>query len=230
MRTPDAESRRDVTVMEIDVRDYPPLLAIGIVAYWPGPIGELSSPQWLVTLLQAHADEAPFQSDEQVRSEIRAMMRARGYKPSGRGKPAAEYLSKAADKGDLRSINVAVDVCNVVSLHSGLPISVVDLDRTVAPLHIAAPDDGTSYVFNAAGQEIDLTGIPSLTDTLGPCANGVKDSQRTKTSDETQQTLSILWSTPSLEERTREVTAWYESILVRLSARVERVNVISEAG
>ena len=32
-----------------------------------------------------------------------------------------------------------------------------------------------------------------LCDAEGPCANAVKDAQRTKTHDGTSQTLSILW-------------------------------------
>src|SRR5690625_7858436 len=67
-------------------------------------------------------------------------------------------------QGKLGSINAAVDVCNVVSLHSGIPISVVDLDRLGQPLYITAPQDDAAYVFNATGQEITVTGIPCLFD------------------------------------------------------------------
>jgi DNA/RNA-binding domain of Phe-tRNA-synthetase-like protein len=49
-----------------------------------------------------------------------------------------------------------VDACNAVSLHSGFPISVVDLDRAHGPFRIGVAPGGTSYVFNASGQEIDL--------------------------------------------------------------------------
>lgn len=49
---------------------------------------------------------------------------------------------RASAEGALGSINAAVDACNVVSLHSGLPISVVDLERAKAPLSIGARAGG----------------------------------------------------------------------------------------
>ncbi len=216
-------------MMQIEVKDYPSLLALAVVAEWPDPIGETGSPGWLVDLLQLNSPDAPFESDDHVRAEIRSMMRTQGYKPSGRGKPASEYLLRAADQGRLGSINAAVDACNVVSLHSGIPISVVDLDRLEQPLHIAAPQDGAAYVFNATGQEIAVTGIPCLFDAVGPCANGVKDSQRTKTGVDTRRTLSILWSTYSLTDHTHQAMTWYVEILERLGARVERATISNDA-
>ena len=82
------------------------------------------------------------------------------------------------------SINAAVDVCNIVSLHSGLPISVVDLAKATPPFRVAVAAAGSSYVFNASGQTIDLGGLLCLCDADGPCANAVKDAQRTKTERE----------------------------------------------
>ena len=141
------------------------------------------------------------------------MLRHGGYKPTGRGKPASEYLVRAAGEGALGSINAAVDVCNVVSLHSGLPISVVDLDRARAPFHIAVAEAGTSFVFNASGQVIDLAGLLCLFDADGPCANAVKDAQRTKTAADTRRTLSVIWGTNALPGRAGQTEAWYRQLL-----------------
>src|SRR5205814_1097474 len=69
---------------------------------------------------------APISSDDKVRDAVRRLLRHGGFKPSGRSKPASEYLVRAVGDGALGTINAAVDVCNIVSLHSGLPISVVD--------------------------------------------------------------------------------------------------------
>ncbi len=94
---------------------------------FPRPLGEMHSSPELLGLLSLTA-AAPFQSDETIREAVRSMLRHGGFKPAGRSKPASEYLIKAVSDGKLPPINVAVDACNVVSLHSGLPISVVDLD------------------------------------------------------------------------------------------------------
>src|SRR5438046_7645082 len=96
------------------------------------PLGELASPPELQALLAIDA-AAPLRSDDTVREAVRALLRHGGFKPTGRSKPASEYLIKAVRDGQLSPINLAVDVCNVVSLHSGLPISVIDMDRATEP-------------------------------------------------------------------------------------------------
>src|SRR6185503_14481434 len=121
----------------------------------------------------------------------------------------SEYLVRAATEGTLGSINAAVDACNVVSLHSGLPISVVDLDRATAPFRIGIATEGTSYVFNASGQEIDVAGLLCLFDAEGACANAVRDSQRTKTRPQTTKTLTVIWGSTSLPGRTAKTLEWY---------------------
>ena len=119
----------------------------------------------------------------------------------------------AASEGALNSINAAVDVCNAVSLHSGLPISVVDLDRARPPFRIGVAPADASYVFNASGQEIDLGGLLCLYDADGPCGNAVRDAQRTKTRDDTRATLSVVWGCVGFEPRLREAERWYRSLL-----------------
>jgi DNA/RNA-binding domain of Phe-tRNA-synthetase-like protein len=113
----------------------------------------------------------------------------------------------------LASINLAVDVCNIVSFHSGLPVSVVDLDRALEPLRVGVAAEAAAYVFNASGQTIDLGGLLCLFDADGPCANAVKDAQRTKTDAGTRRTLSLLWGTTALPGRAAKTEEWYRSLL-----------------
>jgi DNA/RNA-binding domain of Phe-tRNA-synthetase-like protein len=196
---------------------HPLLDASVFVTTFPRPLADCPSPDWLVALLRPGA-EAPLASDDGVRGRVRDLLRHGGYKPTGRGKPAAEYLLRAASDGALGPINLAVDACNVVSLHSGLPISVIDLERATAPLRVSVAAAGESYVFNASGQTIDLSGLLCLSDASGPSANGVKDAQRTKTHGGTTHTLSILWGTNALPGRTRAAAAWYRELLQRAGA------------
>jgi len=111
-----------------------------------------------------------------------------------------------------------------VSLHSGFPISVVDLDRARGPFHIATAPAGASYVFNASGQEIDLGGLVCLYDADGPCANAVRDSQRTKTNAETRSTLSVIWGCAGFEARLDAAEEWYRALLAEAEATTERVD------
>ncbi len=202
-----------------------PLLDLhAFVATWPTRMADLTSPSWLLDGLHLEA-QAPFQRDEAVRVAIRNLLRTKRFKPTGRNKPASEYLVKAAASGALGPINPAVDACNVVSLHSGLPISVVDLDRLTPPLEIRLGLEGEEYVFNAAGQVLRLTGLLCLADAQGCCASPIKDSQRTKVGDETRRTLSLVWGTTEQEGLAGRVTAWYRRVHEDLGCRVEPVEI-----
>ncbi len=209
----------------ITIAPHPHLEAACFTTTFPAPLGE--SPSWLVELLKPESSagsiRAPLRSSDEVRAAVRDLLRHGGYKPTGRGKPASEYLVKASAEGTLGSINPAVDACNVVSLHSGLPISVVDLDRARAPFRIEVAPAGASYVFNASGQTIDLGGLLVLADAEGPSANAVKDAQRTKTHPGTTRTLSVVWGTRALEGRAASAATWYRELLGRLGASTASV-------
>jgi DNA/RNA-binding domain of Phe-tRNA-synthetase-like protein len=164
--------------------------------------------------------------DEAVRAALRDVLRHGGYKPTGRGKPSSEYLLRAAGEGELASINLAVDACNAVSLASGLPISVIDLARARAPFSIDVAPEGASYVFNASGQAIDLGGLLCLADADGPCANAVKDAQRTKTGDATRATLSIVWGARGHEPLLARTAGWYRELLGKAGAATTAVEIL----
>jgi DNA/RNA-binding domain of Phe-tRNA-synthetase-like protein len=190
-----------------------PLLDLAaLVSEFPRPLGEMPTSEGLRSLLAVEA-EAPLQSADSVREAVRSLLRHGGFKPTGRSKPASEYLLKSARENTLGPINLAVDVCNIVSLHSGLPISVVDLDLAAAPLRVGLAPARSSYIFNASGQSIDLSGLLCLFDSTGPCANAVKDAQRTKTSGSTVRTLSLIWGTTALPGRTVQAADWYRRLL-----------------
>jgi DNA/RNA-binding domain of Phe-tRNA-synthetase-like protein len=201
-----------------------PLLELGaFVTELPSPLAQLPSPEWLRELFAPTAP-APLASDDAVRAAIRDMLRVRGYKPTGRGKPASEYLVRAVEDHSLASINLVVDAGNAVSLHSGLPISVVDLGRVAEPLRVAVAGV-EKYVFNQAGHEIDLAGLPCLYDIVGACANAVKDAQRTKTSPATRRTLSLVWGARALGDRTARTVEWYRALLDRAGAATHPVEL-----
>lgn len=203
-----------------------PLLAVtAFASILPRPLADLPSPPALLALLAPDA-VAPVSADQELRERVRKMLRHGGYKPSGRGKPASEYLVRAAGEGQLGAISGAVDACNAASLHSGFPISVVDLDRLEGPPRVRLGRAGESYVFNASGQTIDVEGLVVLADDAGPTANAVKDAQRTKTSPTTARTLSIVWGTGADRARLDAATAWYRTLVAtHLDATVEACEV-----
>jgi DNA/RNA-binding domain of Phe-tRNA-synthetase-like protein len=197
------------------------LLELGaFVSRFGAPVGEIRTPPGL-----AGADivDAPF--SEAARAAVRALLRAGGFKPSGRSKPASEYIAASHAEARFPVINAAVDVCNLASLHGGLPISIVDVDllRGGSALRVACAAPGTSFVFNASGQLLDAGNLLALFDDDGPTATPVKDSQRTKTHAATRATLSLVWGTRALAGRTAAVTAWYRAAVEQLGAVTEDV-------
>lgn len=202
----------------VQLEAHPLLDARCFVTTFPRPLGELGRVEAVMALLSTTA-AAPLSTDDAVRTAVRDLLRHGGYKPTGRGKPASEYLVRAVTEGALNSINAAVDACNVASLHSGLPISVVDLSLAKAPFRVGVAAEGVSYVFNQGGQTIDLAGLLCLFDADGPCANAVKDAQRTKTTPATTSVLCVVWGTTALPGRAEKTAAWYRELLAAAGAR-----------
>jgi DNA/RNA-binding domain of Phe-tRNA-synthetase-like protein len=207
-------------MMKLTVDDHPVLDLRAFATTFPATLGELTSRDELTRYLSLEA-AGPLASSDDVRAAVRDLLRHGGFKPTGRSKPASEYLIKAAREGMLSTINVAVDACNAVSLHSGLPISVVDLDVAREPFHVAVAPRKSTYVFNQSGQTIDIGGLLCLFDADGPCGNAVKDSQRTKTTSATRRTLSLIWGTNVLPGRSEETERWYHELLANHGAIVE---------
>ena len=200
----------------LTVDPHPLLAPAAFVTEFSSPLGAVDAgplASWL-----APDATAPVARDEERRGAVRDLLRHGGYKPTGRGKPASEYLVKAADSGRLGPINAAVDACNATSLHSGFPISVIDLARAAEPYRIAIAPEGAEYVFNMSGQTIDLAGLLCVFDSEGPCANAVKDSQRTKTNEETTKTLSVIWAPQGHEAARAAAVTWYRELLAQVGA------------
>lgn len=206
----------------LSVEPHPTLDLHALVTHFPKPLGEMPSPPEVTDLLQTSA-AVPFEPNDAIKEAVRALLRYGGFKPTGRSKPASEYLRKAAEEGRLAAINLAVDIGNAVALHSGLPVSVLAWERLREPLRIRIAEVGQSYVFNAAGQAIDVSGLLCLFDAEGPCANAVKDAQRTKTGPQTHQTLSLIWGTRAAADRGEQASAWYLQLVHYCGATTERI-------
>ncbi|MGE0548063.1 MAG: phenylalanine--tRNA ligase beta subunit-related protein [Kofleriaceae bacterium] len=159
---------------------------------------------------------APLTASDWIKGAVRELLRQGGFKPAGRSKPASEYLASAFSEARFPRINAAVDTCNVVSLHSGLPISLVDVDKLRGSLVVRVAPSGTSYVFNPSGQVIDASGLLCLCDNEGPSGTPVKDAQRTKTDDHTRVVLSVVWGTKALLDRTAQTVQWYRELVATI--------------
>jgi DNA/RNA-binding domain of Phe-tRNA-synthetase-like protein len=147
--------------------------------------------------------KTPLSPDEDaVRKAARDMLRNGRYKPTGRGKPASEYLLRAALEESERPfprINALVDINNLVSLQFVLPASLWDIDLSESDhFHFGLGGSGERYVFNETGQEIDLEDLVvgyarSGRNILVPIVNPIKDSMRTKTNANTRNVAAVIY-------------------------------------
>lgn len=134
---------------------------------------------------------------------VRDMLRHGKYKPTGRGKPASEYLQRAATEGKFPFINNLVDINNLISLKSMLPISLIDLGRAdSSSFTVRRGRAGESYVFNSAGQIIELEDLLLVAHQPGDvaCANPVKDSMATKLGEGAKDVLAVIYAPASLAD------------------------------
>jgi len=137
-----------------------------------------------------------------VQQEVRAMLRHGAYKPSGRGKPASEFLLHAALRGEFPLVHGPVDANNAISLASGLPGSIFDADLTGPRLFLRYGLSGETYLFNPSGQSIDLEDLVVVCRAGAggwePCGNPVKDSMATKVRADTRNVICVLYAPRSL--------------------------------
>lgn len=211
----------------LTVVPHPLLRPVAFTTEFPAPLGRSPTPPEVLALLSDEA-ETPIRRDEEHRLAVRDMLRYWGHKPAGRGKPAAEYLVRAVDRGELESINLAVDICNVISLHSNHSIALVDLDKSTPPFRVDKGPEGESYVFNPSGQEMSLEGLICLFDGRGPCGNPVKDAQRVKTDEGTTRTLTVIWGMAGYQERLDRAFQWYRRLLEKHGGVTREVPVVLE--
>lgn len=187
-------------MVELKLHEIHPGLQAGLVQVTDARLTD--SPPDLLTRAQQVVDRtltSGLPGGDQRRTAIRELLRAGGFKPSGRNKPAQEYLLRhVRQENALPRISNAVDLINLVSISSGLPISLISLDRIGWRLQIRYGDPDERYVFNAAGQELNLSGLLTLCrtadDRTDPVATPVKDSMEAKVNSEDRNLLACVYS------------------------------------
>lgn len=187
-------------LVELDPALHPsPVLPALIFAQGITQPGPSEAPPWFLAEILAEVKKRGEGFIEAgLRSRVRKMLRYGKYQPSGRGRPASEYLLRAALADSFPLVNGPVDVNNAVSLASGLPGSIFDADLAGRHLLLRRGRPGESYVFNSAGQAIDLQDLllvcRQTKEGWVPCGNPIKDAMDTKVRLETQNVVALLYA------------------------------------
>jgi len=137
----------------------------------------------------------------------RKVLKALGTDPS-RYRVSSERLLRRIVKGDgLPQVSLIVDLVNVWSAVSGLPIGLYDADRLEGPaLSLGVGREGERYL-TLAGTELETRGKPVLRDAAGPCGSPLTDSVRTATHEGSRRCVAVVFSPPlyDAEELQRHV-------------------------
>lgn len=176
-------------------------LGLGVVV--AEPVSAAAAPAALAAALDAAIARRRGQplgpDDETTRQLCRELLRNGRYKPTGRGKPASEYLLRAALEGDFPRVNGPVDANNLVSLESLAPISLWDLDLAgTEELEVRLGRAGERYVFNPSGQVLDLADLLCGCGLFGdgrsqPMVTPVKDGLATKLTPATRRVAGCIY-------------------------------------
>jgi DNA/RNA-binding domain of Phe-tRNA-synthetase-like protein len=124
---------------------------------------------------------------------VRKAYKALGKDPA-RYRGSAEALLRriVAGKG-FPQINVVVDVINLVSVESRLPIGLYDLGHVTGEIVFRAGRAGETYK-GIGKYDLNLEGLPLFADNAGPHGSATSDSERTMVTAATKEVLAVIIS------------------------------------
>jgi len=124
---------------------------------------------------------------------VRKAYKALGKDPA-RYRGSAEALLRriVAGKG-FPQINAVVDVINLVSVESRLPVGLYDLAHVTGDIIFRAGRAGETYK-GIGKYDLNLEGLPVFADNAGPHGSATSDSERTMVTEATKQILAVIIS------------------------------------
>ena len=158
-----------------------------------------AAPAYLKALLERVCSAGESFLAAERKAAVRDLLRHGAYKPAGRGRPSSEYLLAAALEKNFPLVNGPVDANNAVSLEWGYPASIFDASKTGCELLVKRGGRGDRYVFNPAGQEIELEDLLCAwrrgdDGAWEPCGNPVKDAMATKVFEGCHDVIAIVYA------------------------------------
>ena len=184
------------------------------------------SPEELLGEMKARAleiERLPF--PRSVLESPQIEMTRRAYKALGkdparyRGSAEALLRRVVAGKG-LPQINAVVDIINLVSLESRLPVGLYDTAHVRGDVVFRAGRTGESYK-GIGKYDLNLEGLPLFADDQGPHGSATSDSERTMVTSKTEGILAVIVSFGGTEGLDR----WTERLSTLLSQYASGQNV-----
>src|SRR5712692_4069400 len=123
----------------------------------------------------------------------RAAYKALGKDPARYRGSAEALLRRVVGGKGLPEINAVVDVINLVSVESRLPVGLYDLGHVVGEIVFRAGKSGETYK-GIGKYDLNLEGLPLFSDTAGPHGSATSDSERTMVTAATKEVLAVIVS------------------------------------
>jgi len=123
----------------------------------------------------------------------RAAYKALGKDPSRYRGSAEALLRRVIARKGLPRINNVVDVINLVSVESRLPVGLYDLAHVEGDILFRAGRAGETYK-GIGKYDLNLEGLPVFCDAVGPHGSPTSDSERTMVTVETKKVIAIIIS------------------------------------
>ena len=142
----------------------------------------------------------------------RAAYKALGKDPARYRGSAEALLRRVVGGKGLPEVNAIVDVTNLVSVESRLPVGLYDLGHVVGEIVFRAGKSGETYK-GIGKYDLNLEGLPLFADTVGPHGCATSDSERTMVTAATKEVLAVIVSfagAESLERWTQRLGALLE--------------------
>jgi len=153
-------------------------------------------------------------SGNTVVAAVRRMYRQAGWEPT-RYRPSSEALARRIlkDKG-LYRINNVVDLANIVSAKSHLPMGLYDQAKIKGAIMVDIGTKGESYR-GISRENIHAEGKIILRDDLGIFGNPTADSKRTAITMETQALLALFFCPATITDNYLQETLQHLGELYR---------------
>jgi DNA/RNA-binding domain of Phe-tRNA-synthetase-like protein len=155
----------------------------------------------------------------------RAAYKALGKDPARyRGSAEALLRRVIAGKG-LPRINNVVDVINLVSVESRLPVGLYDLERVQGDIVFRAGRAEETYK-GIGKYDLNLEGLPVFCDELGPHGSPTSDSERTMVTLGTKKVIAIIISFVGADELERWTKRMTELLTLYADAQNQETYLI----
>jgi DNA/RNA-binding domain of Phe-tRNA-synthetase-like protein len=124
---------------------------------------------------------------------MRAAYKSLGKDPSRYRGSAEALLRRVVGGKGLYQVNTIVDINNLLSLETMLPIGSYDLGHVVAPIVLRIGQMGETYK-GIGKDQINIENLPVFADANGPFGSPTSDSERAMIRLESREILMVIFS------------------------------------